>query len=59
MAEEIDWTAIYKNSIDEKLSSITDKYQELEWKHDRVEHELKEKTQWMNESELKVAQLEE
>jgi len=26
MAEEIDRTAIYKNSIDEKLSSITQKY---------------------------------
>ena len=51
MAEEIDRTAIYKNSIDEKLSSITQKYQELERKHDWIEVELKEKTKKLADTE--------
>lgn len=59
MAEEIDRTAIYKNSIDEKLSSITQKYQELERKHDRVEVELKEKTRKLADTEQKLQQTEE
>jgi hypothetical protein len=43
MVEDLDRAMLHGHSVDEQITSITDKYIELQWANDKQEQELKEK----------------